>query len=372
MSAPKTRVPDQAATGPRDVLLMLASLLVTLLIFEIGFRLYDALVSPREDPRGQLERAHSSTPPPAAPDCRAPGAAQEASYGNMIRISEFPDIVYEFKPGITVCAFARNRVTINRAGFRAPRDYSLEKPPGTFRIVGLGDSYMFGMYVEDDETYLQILEQKLWARGVRAETINTALPGYNTAQEAAVLAHHGMSYHPDLVIYGFVGNDLGLPNFLETPVSYATLRRSHFLDFVLTRIALIPRRHSLAGGEAAQALEAVPLSLLGNNVIDRERVPEQFRYMVGVDGFRRGLTRMKRVAGSVPVLILGPFPNPLVPPQQLEQIARDLGFLVAPSAHYFPRDQWVNPSNNHPNRRGHETIADNILRALEEKQLLPR
>src|SRR2546425_3854800 len=129
-------VADKSPSYAIVPLLICASLLMTFLFLEIGFRLYYALVSPQDDPRRQLERADQSTPPPAAADCRAPGAAL-ASLGNMIRISEFSDIVYEFKPGITVCAFAGNRVTINRAGFRAPRDYSLEKPPGTFRVIGL-------------------------------------------------------------------------------------------------------------------------------------------------------------------------------------------------------------------------------------------
>ena len=42
------------------------------------------------------------------------------------------------------------RIRINNLGFRG-RDLSERKPPGTFRILCLGDSYTFGDHVDDDQ-----------------------------------------------------------------------------------------------------------------------------------------------------------------------------------------------------------------------------
>src|SRR5438045_8089957 len=52
------------------------------------------------------------------------------------------------------------RVTTNRWGMRG-RDVSQQKPAGTKRILILGDSYTFGLYVNDDETYPAVLERLL-------------------------------------------------------------------------------------------------------------------------------------------------------------------------------------------------------------------
>ena len=55
------------------------------------------------------------------------------------------------------------RCSINSLGFRDRREYSLEKPPNTFRILVLGDSVTFGHGTLDDTTYPYLLEQQLRA-----------------------------------------------------------------------------------------------------------------------------------------------------------------------------------------------------------------
>jgi lysophospholipase L1-like esterase len=100
-------------------------------------------------------------------------------------------------------------VRINALGFRDPRDYSLAKPPGTFRILVLGDSVTFGHGAVYDTTYPYLLETKLkaWRPDVRWEVWNLGVPGYNTAQELAYLRQIGAAATPDLAIVGFFAND---------------------------------------------------------------------------------------------------------------------------------------------------------------------
>ena len=45
------------------------------------------------------------------------------------------------------------KVTVDNLGFRGAKDLTLEKRPGTFRVLCLGDSYTFGAYVDDNETW---------------------------------------------------------------------------------------------------------------------------------------------------------------------------------------------------------------------------
>lgn len=105
--------------------------------------------------------------------------------------------------------FAGVPVRINSLGFRDPREYSLQKPPGTFRIVVIGDSVTFGHGALFETTYPYLLEQRLrqWRPDVRWEVWNLGVPGYNTRQELIYLKEIGRQFAPDLVVVGFYPND---------------------------------------------------------------------------------------------------------------------------------------------------------------------
>jgi hypothetical protein len=106
--------------------------------------------------------------------------------------------------------FAGVHVETNSLGLRDTREYRLEKPRGTFRILVLGDSVTFGHGSVYEHTYPYLAEQllKQWRPDVRWEVWNAAEPGYNTGQELAQLYEVGPAYNPDLVIVGFYGNDV--------------------------------------------------------------------------------------------------------------------------------------------------------------------
>lgn len=106
--------------------------------------------------------------------------------------------------------FAGVPVHINSLGFRDTRQYSLDKNPGTFRILVLGDSVTFGHGALEETTYPYLLEQRLrqWRPDVDWQVWNLGVPGYNTRQELAYLKRVGPRYKPDLVIVGFYLNDL--------------------------------------------------------------------------------------------------------------------------------------------------------------------
>lgn len=121
--------------------------------------------------------------------------------------------------------FAGVPVHINALGFRDPRDYSREKPAGTFRILVFGDSVTFGHGTRSETTYPYLLEQRLrsWRPDVNWEVWNLGVPGYNTGQELAYLNELGPKYDPDLAIIGFFPNDF---TNNEVPVAPSFLRRA--------------------------------------------------------------------------------------------------------------------------------------------------
>ena len=100
-------------------------------------------------------------------------------------------------------------VKINAKGLRGP-ELPYEKPAGVTRILYLGDSVTFGDQLKSDEEVFpflvgKMLEQRL---GLRIETINSGVSGYSPWQEHLYLVHEGIRYSPDLVVVGFVLNDV--------------------------------------------------------------------------------------------------------------------------------------------------------------------
>lgn len=95
-------------------------------------------------------------------------------------------------------------------GFR-DRERERDKPSGTFRILGLGDSFTYGAGVAADETYLARLERALDARvgdGRTVEVVRAGVPRYFTRAERLLFEHDGDGWDPDLVLLGFVPNDV--------------------------------------------------------------------------------------------------------------------------------------------------------------------
>jgi hypothetical protein len=98
----------------------------------------------------------------------------------------------------------------NSHGFR---DYerTWEKPPGTYRILVLGDSYVEAFQVPLERAFPALLEAKLNAASgtKRFEVLALGQSGFGTADAYMRYLHDGVRYSPDLVILAFLtGNDV--------------------------------------------------------------------------------------------------------------------------------------------------------------------
>jgi len=82
--------------------------------------------------------------------------------------------------------------------------------PGKRKIVVLGDSYTFGVYVGDDETYPAVLNKRIATLSDKYQVINAGYTGgWETDQQYVWLKHNITRLHPSLVVLGiFVGNDI--------------------------------------------------------------------------------------------------------------------------------------------------------------------
>jgi hypothetical protein len=100
-------------------------------------------------------------------------------------------------------------VRTNSKGWR-DREHVTPAPPGTRRIVIVGDSYTFGWGVEDREHFPARLE----ALDPSLDVVALGASGWNLQQHLKVLVAEGFSYQPDLIVVALVNNDItdfGIP-----------------------------------------------------------------------------------------------------------------------------------------------------------------
>ncbi|MHC4549836.1 MAG: SGNH/GDSL hydrolase family protein [Planctomycetota bacterium] len=113
-------------------------------------------------------------------------------------------------------------VTINEKGFRGPT-VAYARPPGRKRVVVLGDSYVWGFGVGDDEVFTALLDERM----PDVEFVNLAVSGYGTDQELLLFRDEGREYETDLVLLVVAGNDFS-GNLLRT--QYVIYHKPVFLE----------------------------------------------------------------------------------------------------------------------------------------------
>lgn len=120
-----------------------------------------------------------------------------------------PDTVNEIEPDWLGKKIVHS---INHDGLRDLDDYTLDKPANVFRIAVLGDSFTYGLFVNDSDVYSEKLERLLntpgrCASGQKVEVINFGVPGYDVEMSAYRYNIRGKKYDPDLVVWYLIEND---------------------------------------------------------------------------------------------------------------------------------------------------------------------
>jgi lysophospholipase L1-like esterase len=329
--------------------LLLGALLVALCLLEVALRVRASL---REEAIGDLASLDAAR---AAPD-RAKLRTRD-----IIRMSHNPRIVYELIPGLSG-TYRDAALHVNSQGFRG-REVAREKHAHTVRIVGVGDSVMFGWGVEEDELYLARLAARLAERRpeIRFEVVNSAVPGYNTPIEVEVLADRLLAFHPDLVVVGWIPNDVEPPNFVRVPRGYLRLDTS----FLLLELRAL-----------RQGLRRSPDGRLAAAPRDPAEIPPEYRAMRGLPAVEAALARLAELGvlhGFRSVIVAYPHA-----PAEVRATAARLGIGYVEVGPAF--DRWLaehgveleqsplvrSADDPHPSALGHELFAETLLSYLDE------
>lgn len=337
------------------IALALGATLFALLLIEVALRI---LALATDSPWKRVAQGEIELPPKGMP----------AQLGQCIRAVENPRIVYEMRPGLDV-VFEGHTLKTNALGFRGP-PVDMPKPPDRRRIVGIGDSTMFGWGVDAEEAYLSRLVEMLnAAHAIRWDAVNMAVPGYNTVMQVEVLREKGLALQPDLVLVNYdATNDWELPNFIhEAP-----------RPFSLTTSFLLRALRPLFGApRLADRLAPAPRAGDGSHMQgDPDRVPAAYREMVGSQAWARAMDALKEMAEihDFDVIVVSIW----MPQQIVRDTCRKLGFPLIESweawrrhaaslAEQDPLVSWRNsPSDLHPNPQAHRVVAQAILQAMRQ------
>jgi len=103
-------------------------------------------------------------------------------------------------------------ISNNSMGMRGLREYSIEKAPNVHRIALLGDSFIYGIGVNDEEVISTLLEDELrdtsQQHGVDFEVLNFAVTGFGQTEELVTYQQSVKSYQPDEVVIFYYNNDI--------------------------------------------------------------------------------------------------------------------------------------------------------------------
>lgn len=101
----------------------------------------------------------------------------------------------------------REHLQRNRFGFRDGA-FAVRKPPGTTRIVAIGDSFTAAMGIDEDERYTERVEAALRARRGPVEVLNFANPGAEIDDHVETLRRAALPLRPDFVLLQWYVNDV--------------------------------------------------------------------------------------------------------------------------------------------------------------------
>ena len=274
-----------------------------------------------------------------------------------LRASRDPMLRYELRPDVDGY-FKLARFRTNSRGL-ADREYSVVKPPDTFRAAVIGASFTLPSGVEIEDAFHTILEERLTdeSPSLAYEFINFAVGGYGPRSQLAMLRLRALEYDPDLVI--FAATDLSTPHLRtawNAPYPWPrslepryTFFKSFFVELLRVRLGL---------------KRVVP------------EPPSAYRSEEGVPTILEKLAEISRETG-VPVVVVRLEIDPRAPTRTDEAAARaaraeGLHFVDTRSAFegMDPRDFWIYALDRHPNAEAHAIFADVLGEFLRSSDLI--
>ncbi|MEK7802662.1 MAG: SGNH/GDSL hydrolase family protein, partial [Pseudomonadota bacterium] len=232
-------------------------------------------------------------------------------------------------------------------------EYSVQKSPGVFRIVTLGDSFTFGQNVQTKDNWTELLEDTLkltCGKSQYVEIINLGERGYDVAYAAHRLEIRGMKYDPDLIIY------------FESGTGFDRIRELY--DPLVARYLQSQREGHETEGISDEVFNRA--WRMATEELQRTYTHEQLSEIV-----HGAWTRLFSVRRNTPVMIVA-FRD--LPPLNLAKLYA--WTMNQPYLTVFPGVRALDDHegrlyDGHPSIHGHVIMADDIYHNMVDHQLIP-
>jgi len=250
-------------------------------------------------------------------------------------------------------------VKTNQWGMR-DIEYSKEKAPGTYRIALLGASYIMGAGVENEEIFEKGVEDRLnLDRGGEAyshyEILNFAVGGTGLLQQVLANDEKVMAFSPNSVFYITHQREIERTiKRLIQPFKEGAHIQYEYLQSILRESGVQPEMESTE--------------------IERRLLP------YGAEMVQWGYTMIaeeSRRNNAIPVWIYMPLTKLATDPQELAQLvemAKNAGFIILNLDGVFDgydiKELRVAPWDLHPNKLGHQLIADRLYEEMVKNEHL--
>jgi lysophospholipase L1-like esterase len=317
----------------------------------------------------------------------------------------FRKSAWSFRPNSHHDSYVGAPVTINNLGLRGG-DTTVAKPPGTFRIIDVGDSITFGYGVRQEEAFSHVLERDLNASapaGVRYEVLNAGIPATGLEYYTHFIETKAPALKPDLILVCMALNDID-PLMGPEPIE------PHFASTDLRSVNGFLVRHSYLYNAMYVPTKSILYRLNILHLKDNEGFgflaieppsPEQDKALQGVRRYIGRIARFTQIHGQRLGIVVFPVEPQLSehtlklyeqqlhlylgtealngqPQGWIEQIGADYNVPVldllpamrtADRGQLFLRNRSISIDPVHPSPAGHEVAGDEIARFLKSPKV---
>lgn len=260
------------------------------------------------------------------------------------------------KPNGTAIPWLNTRVnyTINSDGLNERYNYELLKPTKVCsRIITIGDSFTFGLYVDTTMNFTELLEDKLnISEQKKYEVINLGLYGYDIKYAIERYRLKGRKYNPDLIIFLLKDDDFIEDNEIKESIRPWLIKKmkkdgSYYNTTSVCKecvnlMKAMNHYNWVHGGE----------KLLVEKEIAIKQIRNYFSGKVLLVTFSQLNKRYKDIL------------------QKIVEYDKNMYLVYVTNTNLNPLMNFL-PNDHHPNQKGHGAIAKNVYDYLMKNNLLP-
>jgi len=278
------------------------------------------------------------------------------TYGKQLLPLRDEELLWKYAPSQTGYSnIGFPKATINSNGFRGG-----ELKENKRNIIMLGDSYTFGMNVQDNETFSYLLGEKLARIDQEYQVINTGVSAWGLFQEKIQLERMYAEYKPEIVVLTLLKDDLRRLEFRDETNKRKYLKTNKYGSILYRNSALIQFMKTLK----RQVLKEEPKNWIHNTNtsqlwdIEKEKVKEIHSLLWNNTVLILVFYPSSDQAFFEPVKEMRQWPNVIV--------IGDLGAYFE----LFANEELRIKNDGHPTPLAHRIISERIFLEMKKKGLV--